>query len=310
MINFDVVFYRIGILGLVAITLSGCGDTIMPRDPELATTSASVLETSTQLIGSQANAVENSYGQITSSNVKNQVSSTSCQAGSRSACTVPGNSDSIFWNQCRFTSGFIISGGWSEVFSSPAACASASTPLSGGNTVRRKVLNQGFRSTIGSGVLKGARYVVSTAASKTFDGVLQSDAGVYISQSAGVRTLQISALRDQLIGLYGFHYSDVTVTGSVRLSGSLATGTRAIESGDSLISYDNLKKEKRTVIFDGVMWINPNCCYPTQGMVFSSLTRSDGSTASAELDFLNTCGQSTFIDENGVSSTVTLQQCL
>ena len=307
--NFWAFIKYLGFLVIVANLASSCGNTIMPQDPPLQITTADALESATQLISSQANGVENSYGQITSSDVGTNPVAASCQSGTRSSCTTPGNEDSVVWNSCQFASGLIITGGWSEVFSSSYACTHASSPMIDGSVVTRRALSPGFRSTFGSGVSKGASFFISTAAQKMFDGTSLSNAGVHISQSAGVRTILIAALRSQLRGLYGLSYSDVTVTGTVHLRGSLAAGTRAIQSGDSLISYDNIKKQKLINDFSGVVWTNPNCCYPTQGMASSALTLKDSTVVSTELDFSNSCGQATFIDENGVASAMTLKQC-
>ena len=168
MVNFWAFIKYLSLLILVANLTSSCGDTIMPQDPPLHITTAEALESATQLISSQANGVENSYGQITSSGAEASQATSSCQSGTRSTCTTPGNEDSIFWNSCKFASGLIVTGGWSEAFSSANVCTHASSPMIDGSVVNRRALSPGLRFTFGSGLSKGAGFFISTAVQKLF----------------------------------------------------------------------------------------------------------------------------------------------
>jgi hypothetical protein len=274
------------------IALTSCGDKANPLASNYDSTSLATQSNLAQ-VTSQADQTENSYNLVAA-----------CSNAVRSSCTGT-YVDTINWGGCTLASGAVaLTGSWNETFSASAGACTA--PLSVvGSTVTRTSASS--TATILTGPLANFYIVTDTSGGTAWDGSTIASTGVTTTlSSATTRSVVNNGIHQILRGPEGTKWFDhfITSTGGLTITGSRLSLPRAI-SGTSTL-YHNLAKYTATSTLNAVTWSAPGgaCHYPTSGNI--STTFSGSETGTTTLTFTATCGQATYVDAKGNSSTITL----
>lgn len=276
---------------VTAICLSSC----KKQDEELIQDNFSnIMQTVMSESGAQSSATEGATSPLVGCSFANV----------RSGCT--SNLRTIAWNSCTIGT-ITMTGGWTETFSSATACSNftnAGGLATNGDTVTRTTLSS--KATF----LSSATLTTDTSGGVAWDGTTINANGVTITQGSGSsRTVNFDGIHRVLKGPLGTKWFDHYVTGSVTISGKRSSGNRALTAG-TITVYHNLLKYTATNTVAGVTWGSSSCCYPTAGVISTTLTGSV--TGTAALDFsqgATTCGNATYTNTGGTQSTVVLTHC-
>lgn len=221
-------------------------------------------------------------------------------ATTRGACVT--NADTVAWGGCTVDSGAVtLTGGWNEAFSGTGA-ASCTVPVASGGSVTRT-------SSASTMTLTGGATMVSdTAGGTAWDGTVIPSTGTTVSNTAGTRTITVNGMHKIGKGPRGRTLFDhyITTPTPLTVTGLRSTSNRAITGGTMKV-YHQLLRYTAAISFSGVQWTSSTCCYPTTGSI--STTLSGSLTGTTSMTFTSACGSSTYVDNAGSSSTVTLNQC-
>lgn len=283
--------FKFLILLITAICLSHC----KKQEEELIQDNFSnVMQTAMSEAGSQSTATEGATSPWAGCAFANV----------RSNCS--GAVRTISWNSCTLST-MTMTGGWTETFSSNTACSNftnAGGLSSNGDAVTRTT---DFSTAT---FLSGATLTTDTNGGTAWDGSVISSNGVTVTQGAGsTRTVNIDGIHRVLKGPLGTKWFDHFLTGNITMSGKRSSGNRVI-TGGTLTVYHNLLKYTASNAVSGVSWGSSSCCYPTAGTISTTLTGSV--TGSVSLDFspgAATCGNATYTNTAGTTSTVVLTHC-
>lgn len=225
-------------------------------------------------------------------------------ANVRSGCS--GAVRTITWGGC-YIGATAMTGGWTETFSSATACTNFTN--TGGLASTGDAVTRTTSSSLAT-FLTGITLNTDSSGGTAWDGTVINSNGVTITQGAGAtRTVNIDGIHRVLKGPMGVKWFDHFITGNLTVSGKRSSGNRAVSSG-TINVYHNLLKYTASNSFSGVTWGNSTCCYPTSGTISATFTGSQTGTAS--LNFgpgATTCGNATYANTSGTSSTVALTHC-
>ncbi len=225
-------------------------------------------------------------------------------ANVRSSCT--GAVRTITWAGC-YIGTTAMSGGWTETFNSATACTNFTSSgglASNGDAVTRTT------SSSQANFLTGITLGTDSSGGTAWDGTVINSNGVVVTQGAGSsRTVTIDGIHRVLKGPMGVKWFDHFIAGSLTVTGKRSSGNRTVSAG-TINVYHNLLKYTASNSFSGVAWGSSTCCYPTSGTITATLTGSV--TGTATLDFspgATTCGNASYTNTTGTTSTVTLTHC-
>jgi len=224
-------------------------------------------------------------------------------AAARSTCSgASSDTITVTWNDCTILLGTVtLSGGWTNRYDSAGTCTTARTAAlpSGGSVTRTSdSYVVAFRS--------GAYLTTDTTTHTAWDGTSIPATGVVTTNNSGTRTVVINGLHRVLRGPRGTRWFDHSITSSgLTVTGTHAAGTRTV-SGNMTV-YHNIARYTATSTFNSVQWGSSSCCYPTSGSISTALAGAVAGTTT--LTYSSTCGQATFVDTSGASSTIELSYC-
>ncbi len=252
------------------------------------------MQTAMSEIGGQSTATEGANSPLTGCAFANV----------RSSCS--GAVRTINWNSCSIGT-ITMSGGWTETFSSAAACTNFTN--AGGLAANGDAVTRTSSSSVAT-FLSGAKITTDTSGGTAWDGTTINANGVTVTQGAGSsRTINFDGVHRVLTGPMGTKWFDHFITGNMSVTGKRSSGNRVISSG-TLTVYHNILKYTASNSFSGVTWGNSTCCYPTAGTISTAL--SGAATGTVTLDFspgATTCGNATYTNTAGTPSTVILTYC-
>lgn len=271
--------------------LLGCSDAVGPDPIGIVDSISLTIESVVAELGAAASSTES--GMVFPSAACSYVTARTCRA------LPPGAS--VRWGGCSLGQ-LTLEGGWNETLSSAPCCSSF------GNSC---VID---RETASTAVVlpSGARISISSDAHNTWDGS-SIGGGVHAEVASSVRTITFRGLQRTFYSatlVQIFNHSLETTTSPIQVSGSLATNDRRVEAG-TMVLHHNRVKYNLAAEFDAtdkVTWQSASCCYPTTGKINGTL--SGALSGSVTLQFTSTCGQATFTNQYGASSTITLNQCM
>ncbi|OQW51006.1 MAG: hypothetical protein A4S09_10750 [Proteobacteria bacterium SG_bin7] len=222
----------------------------------------------------------------------------------RSSCS--GAVRTITWNSC-YIGTTAMSGGWTETFNSATACSNFTS--SGGLASNGDAVTRTTSSSLAT-FLSGITLSTDSGGGVAWDGTVINSNGTTITQGAGAsRTVNIDGIHRVLKGPMGVKWFDHFITGNLTVTGKRSSGNRTVSSGTVNV-YHNLMKYTASNLFSGVTWGSSTCCYPTSGTITATLAGSVNGTVT--LDFApgaTTCGNASYTNTSGTTSTIALTHC-
>lgn len=309
-------------LGYALLVLSFLGLSFCNKKDDAAAESiednvSAVIDSALGEINSSASSGEGSAGFLS---LSARPLATCSSSDLRTACAaVSGGSGAYYrtldYNSCTQRTA-TVDGTMIEVW---AGTGASSCALSGDGAVLLRSISSSDPKIIT--FASGATLTVDNEPGTAFDGTTfsSSDSGTQITRLSGSSTtsngltcatgtpclrVQMQGLHRTLKGPRGRTFFEHILTSDVSMQGTKAAGTRV--SSGTVTVWHELLEYKAVNTLSSVTWGDASCNFPTSGSVSSTFTGSV--TGTATTTFTTTCGEATFVNPDGETSTITLSQ--
>ncbi len=243
-----------------------------------------------------------------------------CSIGTaRSSCNTTALTRTVDWAECSITlstGDATLDGTVTETYSGFGA---ASCTMTGNNSTVKRAISSSDPVILT--LPSGAKITTDNEPGTAWDGttfttpedgtsVIRYESGTSNGLSCAVgsgRCMRVvhNGLHRKLVGPRGTTWFEHILSSDVSFTGTKASGDRAM-SGSATVWHE-IAEYKAVNTFNTVTWGSSSCCYPTSGSISTVLTGTvSGNTT---LTFTSTCGEATYVDKDGESSTLELTSC-
>jgi hypothetical protein len=91
----------------------------------------------------------------------------------------------------------------------------------------------------------------------------------------------------------------------------VGTGSSKVLNSGTIILQHNLAKYTSTsVVSSPLVFSNANCCFPTSGSLTATFSGGPYDGKTETIEYSSDCGEATLVNSAGVTSSITLSDCL
>jgi hypothetical protein len=194
-----------------------------------------------------------------------------------------------------------------QLSSQPSGCVVTRTTPTGGNT--RTLTRQSGQSHAVN---------IDTTSPGGWDSSISTNSGGTVISAEGSGSSGFSARQ---IAINGTHLTS-TLDGQVNWNHTVSTdpnnplefvgvgASKVLTSGTVILQHNLAKFTSSSVVQSPLVFSNVNCCFPTSGSVETTFHGGPYDGKTETIEFSSDCGEATLVNSAGVSSSVTLSDCL
>ncbi len=222
-----------------------------------------------------------------------------------SATNCSGNVMTLTYSDCAPTASSISTWKGAQYLTfSGQTCGTPQTAWASGSVVRTfdpktyRSTGTGVKIWMNTAVTSGYQSSVSGGTTINFVGAQARTATI-----SGIEYFATKTIGDQTQTVWD---QTVSTTSPLVIAGTGAT--RTLSSGTTLVQNNRLLFSASVMVQTALVFSDTTCCFPTSGVLATSFTGTQ--SGSETLTFSSSCGNATYVDSTGKSSTLALTHCL